>query len=299
MGSSASSTAGPGPRAIAIIARWRCPPERRCGWSSRVTPTSARAAAARRRGLAARQRLVRAQGLGHLPAHPAHRVQGRRRVLRHQGDARPAHRPHRVGTEPQQLAALQRHAALDEARGAGHEVDERQGGERLPRAALPHQAQRLAGAQVERHAVHQRHRALGPRGGHPQPAGAEQRRRRPHGAHRRRARTGSPAGSSTSRRASPTRLTASTVRTHHPRREEGEPGAVLDRVLGADHEAPPRGVAGRGRCPGTGTRGRSRRGWRRPRPARRRRRSPARRRAAGGGPPMRHDPAPAARAACT
>ncbi len=65
-------------------------------------------------------------------------------------------------------------------------------------------------------------------------------------------------GSRASRTASPMRLTASTVSEHHQPGEEGEPGAVLDGVLGADHQGAPRRPAVGVECPATGTTARSR-----------------------------------------
>ncbi len=88
VGSSAISRRGLLAMAIAIIARWRMPPDISCGKararrSGSEMPTRPSNATARRHAAARRNGSMRTDRLGHLGAHPVHGVQAAQRVLEH------------------------------------------------------------------------------------------------------------------------------------------------------------------------------------------------------------------------
>ena len=118
VGSSATSTLGLFAIAIAIIARWRMPPENSCGyWSTRRsaygTPTTSSSSTVRLpAGVLAHARVVRHHRLGDLVADRQHRVQRRHRVLEDHRHVAAADLAELLLRQLQQVLALEDRLAL-------------------------------------------------------------------------------------------------------------------------------------------------------------------------------------------
>ena len=170
MGSSATISAGVPIRPMPIIARWRIPPENSWGyWCARRSgvgdphrPQPVDGTGQRR--LAA-ETMVVAGHLGELAADAAGRVERGHRVLEHhrQGGAEQAPLHLRV-PRPQVGAEQLEPGGLDPAR-VGDEARDRQGGQRLARSGLPHDADRLAPPDGEGQAAYRADGAMGSREG--------------------------------------------------------------------------------------------------------------------------------------
>ena len=125
VGSSATTSSGSHASAIAIIARWRMPPEKRCGYSSTLRSgvrdadlaRAARPSAAR--AAARSQPMCAAQRLGDLVADRQRRVQRAQRVLEDRPDVAAAQRAARGRVRAPDVAAREAHAAGDRAPTAG------------------------------------------------------------------------------------------------------------------------------------------------------------------------------------
>ncbi len=120
VGSSAISSFGLQASAMAIITRWRMPPENRCGCSwKRDFAAGMRTRSSRRTGLGlgrrARQAAVVDQRLGDLEADGEHRIEARHRLLEDHGDLVAAHVLHARLGQRQQIAPRQHDAAFDAA----------------------------------------------------------------------------------------------------------------------------------------------------------------------------------------
>ena len=107
-----------------------------------------------RHRLLARQAAMALHHLGDLDPDRHHRVQRRQRVLKDHRDVTTAAVSHLRCGELQEVGALVRRRPLDLIAARGQQAHDRQRRHRLPTAGLAHQAQRLAGVDVERDAVH-------------------------------------------------------------------------------------------------------------------------------------------------
>ena len=110
VGSSAMSTSGSLAIAMAIITRWRMPPENSCGycsarWAGCGMPTMPSRSTALRCAAAFVRVLVRADHLDDLHADLLHRVQRRQRVLEDHRDPLAAHRSHQLVRRADELDA--------------------------------------------------------------------------------------------------------------------------------------------------------------------------------------------------
>ena len=166
VGSSAIISFGSSARAIAIITRWRIPPEN-CGGSScrRVSgfgiPTIASSSIARVRASAAVDLLVGPDRLDHLLLDGEHRVQARHRVLEDHRDVPPAELAHVVLRQGHEVEAVEqdRPPSIRPA-GFGQQPHDREVRHALAAARLADEAERLARLELERDAVHGMDRAL-------------------------------------------------------------------------------------------------------------------------------------------
>ena len=115
VGSSAISSAGLHESAMAIITRWRMPPENWCGYvlgaPARVGDADLREQLHRRPARAVAQRLVCAQLLRDLPADRVDGRQRRHRVLEDHRDLAAAHRAHLVRRQLHQVASAEQDLA--------------------------------------------------------------------------------------------------------------------------------------------------------------------------------------------
>ena len=157
VGSSAISSCGSQASAIAIITRWRMPPESWCGYcvhallGRRDADPREELDRARARDLARRRRGAASSASADLLAHAKHRVQrrssapGRSSPIVVAAD-RPQRAPRRAraGSRPRKRIS----PALDSARRHGHEAQDRERGHRLAAARLAHERERLAGARA-------------------------------------------------------------------------------------------------------------------------------------------------------
>jgi len=163
-------------------------------------------------GLAPCQPAVQAQGLGHLAAQRHQRVQRRHGFLEDQAEHRASPCVHGRLGQGEQVFAIEQHPALGHGPG-GQQAGDGQGRERLARARFAHQAEHLAGGQVQV----QRLQPLATTERHAQ---APQLQQRAHALLR--------CGSSRSRRPSASRWKASTARaTARP----GKRASVGDRAV--------------------------------------------------------------------
>ena len=124
VGSSAISTSGCSASAMAIITRWRMPPESSCGYCfSRLSASEMRTAfSASTRALArlaARQAGMRLDRLDQLPADRQHRVERGHRLLEDHGDAVAADAPHRAFAKRWRGRCRRAGCGRDEMRAAG------------------------------------------------------------------------------------------------------------------------------------------------------------------------------------
>ena len=109
---------------------------------------------------ARRDLLVQQEGLGQLLADPVHRVQGRHGLLEDHADLARAHLVDRLLRHGHQvLAAEQDPARRDVSHGARQQPQYRQRGDALAAARLADDAERMARADLEAHAVHGPHEA--------------------------------------------------------------------------------------------------------------------------------------------
>jgi hypothetical protein len=163
VGSSAISSFGLQASAIAIITRWRMPPENWCGKCvepalGRGMPTMPSSSMRARRERASSR--VELEHLGDLAADRQHRVERRHRVLEDHRDVAAAHAPHLLGRQRRAVAALEaivaarRCARRRHSRMMASEVTD------LPRARLADDAERLAALDRERDAVDRVHASL-------------------------------------------------------------------------------------------------------------------------------------------
>ena len=93
--------------------------------------------------------LVRAQHVGHLRAHRAHRIQQRLGIRPDQGDLPPAHAAQLLGRHLAQVAAADLDRAAADASLAGQKADQRAGQDGFAGPCLAHDAQHLVGAQCQ------------------------------------------------------------------------------------------------------------------------------------------------------
>ena len=149
---------------MAIITRWRIPPENWCGKSPRrlsrrrnADPFQQHRRPAPRRPCAQPQ--MRPQRLGKLVADAQHRIERGHRVLEDEPHLGAAHAPQARRVEREQVLALQQRPARDDLRRRhGQQPEQRQHGHALARAALAHHAEQLARVQIEADAVDRMHR---------------------------------------------------------------------------------------------------------------------------------------------
>ena len=170
VGSSAISSRGSQASAMAIITRWRMPPDSSCGyWPSRRSGSGMRTWRRRSSARVARrlaaQAPVDAQALGQLPADGEDRVQRRHRLLEDHADLVAADGAHQIVVGAAQLDPLA--AAVEEQAAAGDlaaaELDEphqAQRRHRLARPALADEAHGLARRDGEADVLDPHHRAV-------------------------------------------------------------------------------------------------------------------------------------------
>ena len=193
---------------MAIMTRWRMPPESWCGYSSSRRPASAmrtRSSISRARSRAARHGHAQMAHdvLGDLRADGQHRIEAGHRLLEDHRDAMAAQALHRLLAERRQLLALEADRARGDAAGlrSGSGAGWRAPSPTCRSPICPRCPASRPRAEVERHAVDGAHHAVQRVELRVQVADLED------GAHSRLASR----GSSRSRRPSPSRFTASTV----------------------------------------------------------------------------------------
>ena len=159
VGSSAISTLGLQASAMAIMARWRMPPESWCGYSltrccGSGMPTSCSISMARaERGLA-RHVLVQDQRLADLPADGHDRIERGHRLLEDHGDLVAADAAHGGLVEGDEVDAVEPDGAADDAAGRiGDQAHQGERGDALAAAGFADDGQRLAALEREGHAV--------------------------------------------------------------------------------------------------------------------------------------------------
>ena len=103
---------------------------------------------------------VREERLGDLRADLGDRVQVRHRILRHETDRSTSDAAHHGLGSAHQVLALEQDAALRDAPVSGQQPDHRHRGRGLSRPGLAHDRERLAGREVEVHALHRVHGAV-------------------------------------------------------------------------------------------------------------------------------------------
>jgi len=104
---------------------------------------------------------VELERLGDLTADREHRIQARHRVLEDHRDVVAADPADLVVVHLQDVLTVEHDRALhDPARWHRDEPHEREGGDGLAAAGLAHEPQRLAGRELEGHAVHRAHDAV-------------------------------------------------------------------------------------------------------------------------------------------
>ena len=153
VGSSAMITSGSLAIAMAIMARWRIPPENSCG-NDRIRSLGVRDAdqvqqvdgALHRRGPG--HVVVDLDGLDDLVSDGVDGGQRRERILEHHRHGFAAQPGQTLVVAPQQLVAVQLDRPLDSSRGR-QQAHDRKRGHRLAGPGLTHHGQRLPGGEVE------------------------------------------------------------------------------------------------------------------------------------------------------
>ena len=164
VGSSAINSLGSHISAMAIMTRWRRPPESWCGnWPSlspgAVMPTRARRSAARSLATRLARLPVAAQHLGHLRAHRVGGIEAGHRLLEDHGHGVAAQMRHAGVGEALQILALEGEPPGRASRAAGQQVHDGKRRHRLAAARFAHQAVGLAAFDGERGAAHRRYAA--------------------------------------------------------------------------------------------------------------------------------------------
>jgi hypothetical protein len=166
---------------MAIMTRWRCPPESWCGIGAQPLHRFADAhflkklddALAR---CALAHAAMDAQDLADLPLDRVQRIERGHRLLEDHGDLVAADGAQRLLVLGHQvLAAEQDLPGRMRGRGVGQQLEHRQCRDRLARAGFSHQRHGLAGGDVERHMVDGDHLAPALGEGHRQVADRKQR----------------------------------------------------------------------------------------------------------------------------
>ncbi len=169
---------------MAIITRWRMPPESRCGYSSmRFSGAGMRTwrsiSIAARRAAAALDAAMADQHLGELRADGEGRVQRGHRLLEDHRQPVAAQVGQGRLVERQQVAAFEGHAAGDMRSGPRQQAHDRQRRHALAAAGLADHAQGFAGIDREGHAVDRLRRTLVGAELHAQIVDRQQRRHEP------------------------------------------------------------------------------------------------------------------------
>ena len=144
---------------MAIITRWRMPPESWCGYSPSRRAESADAyevehLARALEGSTPRHIEMAHDVLGDLRADRQHGVEAGHRLLEDHRDAMAAQALHLGLAQGRELTALEADRARGDAAGPRRDQpQDRQRRHRLAAAQFAHDAQRLAGRQIERHAI--------------------------------------------------------------------------------------------------------------------------------------------------
>ena len=161
VGSSAISTSGRLASAMAIITRWRWPPESWCGyWRSRASGSGMCTSLEQRQralaGLGAGDAVVQAEHFGDLAADRVDRVQRAHRLLEDHRDARcRAARASRGSRSASDVLASEGDAGRFGDRGAlGEQPHDGARGHRLARAAFADDGDRLAAMELEGDVAH-------------------------------------------------------------------------------------------------------------------------------------------------
>ena len=94
------------------------------------------------------------QGFGNLRAHRHDRVKRGHRLLEDHRNGAPAQGAHALCVERQQILTVELDAAFDLRRAGLQQAQNRKRGHGFARAGLAHQAERLAGGDVERKRLH-------------------------------------------------------------------------------------------------------------------------------------------------
>ena len=160
VGSSAMSSCGSHDSAIAIITRWRIPPDSWWGYSSTLRagsemPTSPRSRHGLRPGSLLVEPAVEAQRLRDLIPDCIDGVQRAHRLLEDHRNVVSPERPHAALAGPDELlpAEPDRASFHDARRRLGEESEDRQRGDRLATSGLADDADRLARTDLEGNAV--------------------------------------------------------------------------------------------------------------------------------------------------
>ena len=159
VGSSAISSSGLVDSAIAIITRWRMPPESWCGYAlarrlASAMPTCPSISIARSHAPLAVDLPVELDRLRDLVAHRVDRVERRHGLLEDHRDGVAADVAHLVVGQLQQVAPVEPDLARDGLARALDQPHRGHRGDALAAAGLADDAQRLAVLDLERHAVH-------------------------------------------------------------------------------------------------------------------------------------------------
>ena len=96
---------------------------------------------------------VRKHRLVDLEPSAQHRVQRALRVLEDHRDVAPSNLPDLLARELEEVLVAEQHLAPDNAARLGHQPQQRQGGHRLAAPRLAHDAEALAGVQLEADAI--------------------------------------------------------------------------------------------------------------------------------------------------
>ena len=158
VGSSAIRRRGSHTSAIAIITRWRMPPDRLIGYIEAQLRGAGNTDRVERGDRAlpcfvARHREMRAHGFGDLVADREDRIERAHRLLEDHADAAAADLPHGGFAKRNEIAPLEQDFAGALAAAARQQTQDRQRGERLAAAAFADNANDLAWTYVERHVL--------------------------------------------------------------------------------------------------------------------------------------------------
>ena len=167
---------------MAIMMRWRRPPESSCGYAlARRTgsgmPTRRMRSSARSRARRPRKAQVHLRAFGDLVADPHDGVERGHRLLEDHRDRPSANLSEPAGRCRHEILALEQHLAADDLAGAGEEAHDRAQRHALAAARLADEPERLAGPDRERHPLDRVDRSAGERELDPQVAHVEERRR--------------------------------------------------------------------------------------------------------------------------